>query len=325
LASINPHTVITTNYDNLYEAAAREAGKPLERVVRPEQLPRIPQDSPRLLKLHGDVEAPEAIVLTREDYRKWQREASGFKAKVVVTLQESVCVFVGYGVGDENLHEILNIIEGNLGDSSLKHFALVHEVDEALAAEWEGMVEFISGDATEFLERVAEEHRTLGPAPFNPVLARSNFERQLSSGELSSAGEACEELALYLQAQGERAGAGSLRRSFGEAAQEAGEHGAAATALKRAGEMFLKAGYDIDADPVLAAALGEAKAAGASMLESEIQPLLQQARLSAGRYDDVLRDTEQILGAYGGDRRGSREAFSPTSSTGTRPTTSSTA
>ncbi len=210
LASISPRTVITTNYDDLYESAWREAGKTLEKVVRPEQLPRIPQDSPRLLKLHGDLEAPKEVVLTRDDYRKWQREAGGLKAKVVATLQESVCIFVGYGVGDENLHDILNIIEENLGDSSLKHFALVHEVDKMLAAEWEGRVEFVAGDATEFLELVAEEHQALGSTPFNPVLARTNFERHLASGELSDAGETCDALAQHLVAQGERAGAGGI-------------------------------------------------------------------------------------------------------------------
>ncbi len=298
LASVNPHTVITTNYDDLYESAWREANKPLEKVVRPEQLPRLPLDRPRLLKLHGDHEAPKDIVLTRADYRKWHREAGGFKAKVVATLQESVCIFVGYGVGDENLQDILNSIEENLGDSSLKHFALVHKVDKALAAEWEGTVEFVCGDATEFFELVAKEYQVLGPAPFNPMLARTNFERQLSSGELSNAGETCKELAQYLEAQGERAGAGSLWRSFGAAAQEAGEHGSAAAAFKRAGELFLKAGYNFDAEPVLSAALREAETAGASVLERGIQPLLQKARLSAGRYDAVLRETEQALGAY---------------------------
>ena len=123
LASVNPHTVITTNYDDLYEAAAREAGKPLEKVVRREQLPRLPQDHSRLLKLHGDLDPPKEIVLTSADYRKWQREEGGLKAKVVATLQENVCVFVGYGVGDENLHDILNIIEENLGESSLSNYS----------------------------------------------------------------------------------------------------------------------------------------------------------------------------------------------------------
>ena len=301
LASVEPRTVITTNYDDLYESAWREAGKNLEKVVSPEQLPRIPQDSPRVLKLHGDLGSPDGIVLTRDDYGKWQREAGGFEAKMVATLQESVCVFIGYGVGDENLHDILNIIEANLGGSSLKHFALVREVDEMLAAEWHGKVEFVAGDATEFCELVAREHRALGPAPFNPVLARATFERQLGSGELSAAGETCEELAEHLKGQGERAGAGSLWRSFGQAAREAGEHAAAAAALKRAGELFLEAGYDFDAEPALSAALGEAGEADLSTLQREIQPLLQKARLSEGKYGDVLRDTERALDAYGGD------------------------
>jgi tetratricopeptide (TPR) repeat protein len=205
---------------------------------------------------------------------------------------------MGYGVGDENLHDILNRIEKNLGDSSLKHFALVHEVDEMADAEWEGIVEFVAGDATEFFDLIAKEHRALGPTPFNPVLARTNFERQLNSGNLSNAGETCEELAKHLEAQGERAGAGSLWRSFGEAAREAGEHGSAAAALKRVGELFHEAGYDLDAEPVLSAALGEAETAGASALQQEILPLLQKVRLSTGRYDDVLKDTEQALGAY---------------------------
>ena len=48
LASVNPHTVITTNYDDLYESAWREENKSLETVMRSAQLPRIPQDRPRL-------------------------------------------------------------------------------------------------------------------------------------------------------------------------------------------------------------------------------------------------------------------------------------
>lgn len=301
LASLQPHTVITTNYDDLYESAWRELDKELEKVVSPRQLPRIPQDSPRLLKLHGDIEAPNEIILTRDDYRKWQREAGGFQNRVVATLQESVCIFVGYGVGDENLHDILNVIEGNLGNSSLKHFALVHSFDEALAAEWDGIVEFVSGDATHFLERVASEHRDLGPQPFNPATARKTFEQQLKSGDLPGAGKTCEELAEHFEKRGERATSGALWRSFGKAAKEASEHGSAAAAFKRGGVLFLRAGYEIDAEPILAEGLGEAQADGATTLEREIQPFLQQARLASGMYHEVLGDAERALTAYGDD------------------------
>ncbi len=300
LARVAPRMVMTTNYDDLYEAAMREASKPLEKVVRSEQLP-LPQDRRRVLKLHGDIEGVDGIVLTGPDYRKWQREAGGLKARVVATLQENVCIFVGYGVGDENLHDILGIIETNQRSSSLKHFALVRDVDRGLAAEWKGTVEFVQGDATEFFERVADEYEALGPRPVDPATERQDFERQLRAGELSAAAGICERLAGHLEAGGERATVGSLWRSFGGAAQGAGEHGAAASAFGRAGRMLLEAGYPLEAEPVLSSALGEAEAAGEPLVRREVLPLLQKARLSVGRYDEVLKDAERALATYGDD------------------------
>ena len=301
LASVDPHTVITTNYDDLYESAYREAGKLLETVVKSEQLPNIPQDSPRLLKLHGDLNAPQDIVLTQDDYGKWQTESRGLglKFEVVAALQKSRCIFVGYGVVDENLHDILNIIEHNLAGIPLKHFALVHEVDDRLAAQWKGKVEFVAGDATEFFELVAEEYRNLGPTPFNLVAVRAEFERQLSSGDLSQAGDTCEQLAEHLKNRDDLASAGSVWRSFGEAARGAENHPFAAAALMRAGELFLEADEAYEADPVLAAAFSEATAGGAPALEQQIHPLLQRARFSTGDYHAVLRDTKQALDTYG--------------------------
>lgn len=299
LARVAPTMVMTTNYDDLYEAAMREAGKPLEKVVRAEQLPRLPHDRPRVLKLHGDVERADEVVLTSQDYREWQREAGGLKAEVVATLQKSVCVFVGYGVGDENLHEILNIIEGNLGSRSLKHFALVRDVDDELGAQWKGTVEFVQGDATEFFERLAIEHTALVSRPVRAAQERADFQHRLEAGDLTGAGEICERLVHHHKERGERAMAGSLWLTFGGAARDSDEHGAAAAAFKEAGELFLEASYFLDAEPALSEALSEA--VGESALEREIQPLLQKARLLTGRYDKVLSDAERALKAHGAD------------------------
>lgn len=70
LARIAPRMVMTTNYDDLYEAAMREARKPLEKVVRSGHLARLPHDRRRVLKLHGDIEGPDGIILTGPDYRR---------------------------------------------------------------------------------------------------------------------------------------------------------------------------------------------------------------------------------------------------------------
>lgn len=301
LARIAPRIVMTTNYDDLYEAAMREAGKPLEKVVRPEQLARLPHDRRRVLKLHGDVEGPDGIVLTGTDYRRWQSEAGGLKASVVATLQESACIFVGYGVGDENLHDILGIIEANQRASSLKHFALVRDVDDGLASEWNGTVEFVRGDATEFFERVAEEYEALETRSVDPATERLNFEEHLRSGRLSAAAETCEKLVGHLEKRGERATASSLWRSFGEAARDAGAHGAAASAFSKAGRLLLDTGDPLEAEPLLSSAISEADAAEEPLVRREALPFLQSARLLAGMYDEVLRDTQQALATLGDD------------------------
>jgi len=81
LARVAPTIVITTNYDDLYEAAMREAGKECEKIVQSADLLGIPHDRPRVLKLHGDLERPQEIVLTGRDYRAWRKKAQVFRPR----------------------------------------------------------------------------------------------------------------------------------------------------------------------------------------------------------------------------------------------------
>jgi SIR2-like domain len=74
--------VITTNYDRLFESALARANtregsskQPLIRIYDPtrdsppESVPLDPtEQEPILLKLHGDIDRPESIVVTEEDY-----------------------------------------------------------------------------------------------------------------------------------------------------------------------------------------------------------------------------------------------------------------
>jgi hypothetical protein len=206
LARVAPTIVMTTNYDDLYEAAMQEAGKDCERIVQSSDLVGLPINRPRVLKLHGDKEQPNEIVLTGPDYMAWRKRAAGLQAEVVAALQKHVCVFVGYSVSDENLGDVLKIISENLDANAPKHFAVVHEIDKERAAELHGSVEFVEGDATRFCEMLAEESAVQSPRPRDPQRERAAFEAQLETGDLVEAGQSCENLARFLIARGENAG-----------------------------------------------------------------------------------------------------------------------
>ena len=64
LASLGTRENVTTNYDTLFEAALETPGRGC--TVLPYQ-PAVAGTS-WLLKLHGSIDRPEHMVLTREDY-----------------------------------------------------------------------------------------------------------------------------------------------------------------------------------------------------------------------------------------------------------------
>ena len=77
LAELDFPVVITTNYDRLFEDALVTAGKNPRLIIdtpearRGERPPRIEKptpESPVVVKPHGDIEHPETIVVTDEDY-----------------------------------------------------------------------------------------------------------------------------------------------------------------------------------------------------------------------------------------------------------------
>jgi NAD-dependent SIR2 family protein deacetylase len=73
LLRLGVRTWVTTNYDDLIEQALREAGERFTQVVRDQDLPYISADTATLVKLHGDRDQPDTIVVTQQDYNTFFR------------------------------------------------------------------------------------------------------------------------------------------------------------------------------------------------------------------------------------------------------------
>ena len=95
-------TIITTAYDNLLEAAFQGAGVGINRVVRGSDANFINPDRPTLIKLYGDVQQPDTLVVTDRDHSDLlrDRDKEPILDEVRRALRRNTMLFLGYNLAD---------------------------------------------------------------------------------------------------------------------------------------------------------------------------------------------------------------------------------
>ena len=106
LAGLPVREFITTNYDDCFERACQATGRPVAR------LPYAPATEARrwLLKMHGCVQSPSDIVLTRRDYVRYAERSAALAGIVQAMLITRHMLFVGFSLNDDNFHRIVDAV-----------------------------------------------------------------------------------------------------------------------------------------------------------------------------------------------------------------------
>jgi hypothetical protein len=183
LAALPFTTVITTNYDSLFDAALNRAEtrdkqpkNPIIRVYnpntdgRPESVPdESSEERPLLLKLHGDFDHRNSIVVTEEDYLNFIQKMGSdhfhpIHAYVRQRLQTWRVLFVGYSLRDPNFRLLFRALRWNVDDADWKlHFAVDPYPDDLIVlvnqreSKTTAAVSFISEDLWDFVPALYEE------------------------------------------------------------------------------------------------------------------------------------------------------------------------
>ncbi|SDJ00676.1 SIR2 family protein [Alteribacillus bidgolensis] len=107
LKDLNPHAIITTNYDQLLEKIFPEY-----KVVVGQQVILNSESTNigHLLKIHGCTTKPEEIIISSQDYKKFSEEQKYLSAKLLTYFMEHPIVFLGYSIRDNNIQKILSDI-----------------------------------------------------------------------------------------------------------------------------------------------------------------------------------------------------------------------
>lgn len=107
LKSIHPHSIITTNYDELCETIFPDYKKIVgQKIIRSQGL-----SIGEIFKIHGCVGEPNEIVITRSDYESWSQKKKYLSAKLLTYFLEHPVLIIGYGAHDPNVLSILRDID----------------------------------------------------------------------------------------------------------------------------------------------------------------------------------------------------------------------
>ncbi|ELL3753180.1 SIR2 family protein, partial [Vibrio cholerae] len=108
---INPHIVLTTNWDNILERTIEENAHVYDVICSDSDLVKSSLPN-KLIKMHGDFKNHN-IVFKEDDYINYQFNFPLIENYVKSVLSTHTILFIGYSYNDTNLKQILNWIKNH--------------------------------------------------------------------------------------------------------------------------------------------------------------------------------------------------------------------
>lgn len=108
LAALGTREAVTTNYDLLFERAVQATGRDISSVLPWQSA--LGRDR-WILKLHGDVEHPDKIVLTRRHMVRYDAANRPSAAMLQSLLLTRHTLFVGVSMSDDNVTRLMHEVE----------------------------------------------------------------------------------------------------------------------------------------------------------------------------------------------------------------------
>jgi tetratricopeptide (TPR) repeat protein len=106
LAELPAQRIFTTNFDSLIEEVFKDRERSFDLVVRDIDTSLMQHDL-QVVKVHGDLQDAETIVIATEDYDNYLSSKPSIADMLKVDLQTKSALFLGYSFSDEDLRRIL--------------------------------------------------------------------------------------------------------------------------------------------------------------------------------------------------------------------------
>lgn len=125
--------ILTTNYDTFIEDAFDSLeGNGIKKYIGQKGFFEQTYDWAEIYKLHGCSQEPDSIVISSQDYDKFEKNSILISAKIISMLINSPIIFLGYSLTDLNIRKIILDFS-----SSLTPFDINKMGSRIIIVEWE--------------------------------------------------------------------------------------------------------------------------------------------------------------------------------------------
>lgn len=126
LLDVGFSSIWTTNYDKLVERGLEKRFIQYNSIFSDKNLASINKhDKVTIYKMNGDISDPTNMVVTKNDYEKYQTQHPLFLTYLKKELVANTFLFIGYSFTDDLVVSNLSAIKDFLGDSSNNHYAIM--------------------------------------------------------------------------------------------------------------------------------------------------------------------------------------------------------
>ncbi len=116
LKKSNVDGIITTNWDLVSESLFPDYKV---FIGQEELLVSTPQNIGEIYKIHGCCTKPNTLVLTQDDYRRFEESNAYLAAKLVTIFVENPVIFMGYSLNDPNIRNLLSSVVRGIGTKNI--------------------------------------------------------------------------------------------------------------------------------------------------------------------------------------------------------------
>lgn len=130
-------TICTTNFDFLLEQTLTTKLIPFSTIITEERLPINTHEKTKLIKLHGDFNHPEKMIITEEDYDSYidkNKVLSTYVSNLFIT---KTLLLIGYSFDDADIRTLWQIINNRLGKLNMPAYVILVDANPIEIARFE--------------------------------------------------------------------------------------------------------------------------------------------------------------------------------------------